>query len=313
MRSARTLVALAVLCLLAAGALMVPTIAKRSGTPDDNIEMANCNCHSSVASDSIDVTIDGDDRAVAGGTARYAVHIARGTAGAQYGFSADLDPKDKDDKDALKGARLSADVDAAPSEGNTHLQHTHPLDSAWFNITLQAPTKAGEITLTVVGMLTNGDGDSVGDQWTSAKKRIQIMSDREANISVEVRNTGGVEARDVEVQFYYDVVQAANYIGNNSIPSIKPGQSVNASIDWNTSLITAGAYRIIVIVDARDSLVELNNGNNRLERDVTIEPRPEELVKSPLEPEGVRRNILIAIIITVVTGVIVAIPIYARR
>jgi len=99
------------------------------------------------------------------------------------------------------------------------------------------------------------------------------------------RNIGNENATDTIVYFYFDSIKDENLIGKKSYDSIGKYQKY-PQIKWDTIGIHPGFHKIIVVVDIKDLIDELDELNNELAFDVEIlDTRPTNIGKSLLITE----------------------------
>lgn len=105
-----------------------------------------------------------------------------------------------------------------------------------------------------------------------------------ASISAFVHFTGPVAIDNVEVDFYDgDPGGAGILIGRGTIPLIVPGSSGTASVSWAVPEGTS-VHRIFAVVDPDDNMIEADEGNNTVARqvfDVDLTPYPPVLTGYP--------------------------------
>jgi len=118
-----------------------------------------CSCHNKTKSDSVQVTIGGPSKVIAGERAQYEILVYK-KKGENAGFNA-----------AINKGTLQPTKDGATTIKAGELMHTTPKDADLYDISrwkfvYVAPTK-GDVTDTLftVGLVSNGDGKEGGDQW----------------------------------------------------------------------------------------------------------------------------------------------------
>jgi phosphatidylserine/phosphatidylglycerophosphate/cardiolipin synthase-like enzyme len=77
------------------------------------------------------------------------------------------------------------------------------------------------------------------------------------------KNSGNENATDTKVNFYYDSINDENLIGSKTYDSIGKYQKY-PQIIWDTSGVSLGYHKIIVVADKDDLIDELNDYNNKL-------------------------------------------------
>jgi phosphatidylserine/phosphatidylglycerophosphate/cardiolipin synthase-like enzyme len=88
-------------------------------------------------------------------------------------------------------------------------------------------------------------------------------------IKAFLKNIGNENATDVDVMFYYDYIDKEHYIGSKNYDSVSKYQKY-PSIQWDTIDVAEGSHRIIVIVDEKEQISELDELNNELPIEITI-------------------------------------------
>jgi len=251
--------------------VQLPSQAGSLGATDKNIANGNCFCHTN------DLTSKNKDPAVliltpeipdaigtgASATFNVSIDYSPATTTWRYGFGVSIDSASGK---SMSGASLSSPVGSA-SENNTHLTHNEPLTTKSFTMTLTAPAKAQRIKMTITGNAVNNDATERGDHWNYVIKYIDILKTREIFINTTVRNTGTVDAQNVNVTLYID----GQYMDQKNLPMIPAGGEQNITFNWDATDYKAGDYKVEVVLDTNKTTIELNEGNNRLVKTVTLE------------------------------------------
>jgi subtilase family serine protease len=153
------------------------------------------------------------------------------------------------------------------SENKTHLTHNEVLDSNNLQVTLTAPTKAQTLKVTIIANAVDNDGTDSGDHWNYVTKEITILKLREIYINASVRNSGDMDSSPVNVTLFVD----DQFVDQQSIASIKAGGEQNVTFTWDATKYKAGDYKVEVVLDTNQTILELNEGNNRLVKTVTLD------------------------------------------
>lgn len=90
-------------------------------------------------------------------------------------------------------------------------------------------------------------------------------------ITANIRNDGQIEAKNVNVNFYYDEEGESHSIAIKNVPSISVSSSELISVDWITSNIV-GDCIVTVVVDPENEIEESSEGNNILSGGIMITP-----------------------------------------
>ncbi|MBN1110409.1 MAG: hypothetical protein JXA45_06595 [Methanomassiliicoccales archaeon] len=100
------------------------------------------------------------------------------------------------------------------------------------------------------------------------------VRDKEASISVTVRNIGDDATSAFSVNFYDELV----LLGSASISNLPSGQMGIASVTWNPS--TPGSRNITAVVDEANDITESNEANNEVKRVIQVLNYPDLLASS---------------------------------
>ncbi|MEH7415071.1 Ig-like domain-containing protein [Neobacillus drentensis] len=92
-----------------------------------------------------------------------------------------------------------------------------------------------------------------------------VIGGNPATLKATVANNGTQTVKNLKVDFYYDQVNEANFIGTNNISSILPKGSATASAIWAAPVI--GDHKIIAVVTSLDGL---DLGNTQFDLPVKI-------------------------------------------
>jgi hypothetical protein len=247
-----------------------PSGAMSLGAPGKNVADGNCYCHTNDKTgkehdpDVVLLALELPDEIPASGTAEFNVTISYppATTSWRYGFGASISSADGK---SLSGASLSSPQGTA-SENNTRLTHNEPLESSTFVVSLTAPSKPQRIKLTIMGNAVDHDGTERGDHWNYVTKNIDILKSREIYINASIRNKGEVEAKDINVTLFID----GEPMETQNIGSISAGKVQNITFKWDATKYKAGDYKIEVVLDSNSTVLELNEGNNKLVKTVTL-------------------------------------------
>lgn len=91
-------------------------------------------------------------------------------------------------------------------------------------------------------------------------------------VSAEVRNLGGVEARDILVRFYEGYPEYGIQLGGDQIiANLLPAGTTTVTAQWQA---TPGVHRITVIADPLNAVVETDEENNTAYRTLTVPGAP---------------------------------------
>lgn len=90
-------------------------------------------------------------------------------------------------------------------------------------------------------------------------------------LTANIRNDGQIDAKNVNVNFYYDEEGESHLIAIKRVPSISVSSSELISVDWITSNIV-GDCIVTVVVDPENEIKESKEGNNTLSEGITIKP-----------------------------------------
>jgi len=250
--------------------VQLPSQANSLGASDKNIANGNCFCHTNDQtgknkdSEVLILTPEIPDELGSGASATFNVSLdyKSATTTWRYGFGVSIESASGK---SMSGSSLSSPVGTA-SEDNTHLTHNEPLMTKSFTMTLTAPAKAQRIKMTITGTAVNNDATANGDHWNYVIKYIDILKNREIFINSTVRNTGTVDAQNVNVTFYLD----GQYMDQKNLPTIVAGGEQNITFNWDATNYKAGDYKIEVVLDTNQTTIELNEGNNRIVKTVTL-------------------------------------------
>lgn len=247
-----------------------PSRANSGGAPSRNVADGNCFCHTNddtgKEADPAVVLLAPElpDELPTSGTATFNVTISypKATSSWRYGFGIRI--TSTTDK-SLSGASLSS-PQGTSSENNTQLTHDEPLESSTFSVTVKAPSKPQTIRLKIVGNAVDHDGTEKGDHWNFVTKDIDVLKSRTIYINATVRNKGEVEAKDINVTLYIDgeMMQIQN------IGTIAAGKVQNVTFEWDATNYKAGDYKVEVTLDSNNTVLELNEGNNKITKTVTL-------------------------------------------
>jgi len=248
-----------------------PSQANSLGAPDKNIANGNCFCHTNDQTkkdkdpEVLILTPEIPDELGTGATSTFNVTInyAPATTTWRYGFGVSIDSASGK---SMSGAALSSPVGTA-SNNNTHLTHNEPLTTSTFTMTMTAPSKAQRVKMTIAGNAVNNDATEKGDHWNYVIKYIDIVKTREIFINATVRNTGTVDAQNVNVTLYID----GQYMDQKNLGSVVAGKEQNVTFNWDATNYKAGDYKIEVVLDTNSTTIELNEGNNKLTKTITLE------------------------------------------
>lgn len=83
-------------------------------------------------------------------------------------------------------------------------------------------------------------------------------------LTVHVRNNGGVPAKDVLVRF---TLSTGLVLGERKLPSLDPAKTLVVSIPWRA---LPGGAKLVVILDPDNTVKESNETNNRVEADLKL-------------------------------------------
>jgi hypothetical protein len=87
-------------------------------------------------------------------------------------------------------------------------------------------------------------------------------------VTISARISATQSAANVLVSFFRGDPSQGNRIGDATLVEIPAGGSATASVVWNTSGLTAGAYPIFVVIQEQEG--EPNSANNRASRTITL-------------------------------------------
>jgi hypothetical protein len=87
---------------------------------------------------------------------------------------------------------------------------------------------------------------------------------KKIKIVVEVKNTGIKKLAPIEVAFWAN----EEMIGEATMPGLASGERTQLAIGWTPQ--RAGIYTIYAILDPHKRFDEINEGNNRASREITI-------------------------------------------
>jgi len=103
-----------------------------------------------------------------------------------------------------------------------------------------------------------------------------------AKIKAFFKNSGNENATDTQVNFYCDSINDDSLIGTKTYESIGKYQKY-PQIVWDTTDVSLGSHKIIVVADKDDLIDELNDYNNKLSINVEIfDTRPINISKKIL-------------------------------
>ena len=250
--------------------VQLPSQASSLGAPDKNIGNGNCICHTnSQTGDNKDpevliLTPEIPDSIGTGASSTFNVTISYtpATTTWRYGFGVSIESASGK---KMTGAALSSPLGTA-SENNTHITQNEPLTSNTFSMTLKAPTDAQRIKMTLTGLAANNDATEKGDHWNYVIKYIDVLKNREIYINATVRNTGTVEAKNVNVTLYID----GQYMDQKNLATIAAGGEQNITFNWDATNYKAGDYKVEIVLDSNSTTIELNEGNNKITKTVTL-------------------------------------------
>jgi phosphatidylserine/phosphatidylglycerophosphate/cardiolipin synthase-like enzyme len=88
-------------------------------------------------------------------------------------------------------------------------------------------------------------------------------------VKARIKNIGSENATDINVTFYYDIIDKNHIIGNKHYDSISKYQKY-PSVKWDTSNLEEGIHTIYVIVDKENNIWEFDESNNKFSIKVEI-------------------------------------------
>jgi len=114
--------------------------------------------------------------------------------------------------------------------------------------------------------------DILGSDLTFTNIKFYDENDNESNefgegttirIKAFLKNIGNYEAKNVDVSFYYDVIDDDHFIGSDFYDSIEKYQKY-PSVKWDTHGLSVGEHTVFVIVDETDKIYEFDELNNQI-------------------------------------------------
>ena len=273
-RKGLVLASLAIMFVMACGIVAQvppPSDAYSLGAPDKNIESNNCFCHTNTLTgkekdSAVAIVPIGLPNEMGSGTMvqfNISLNYSKATKDTRWGFAVDLDSSGGK---SLNGAALSSPVGTA-SENKTHLTHNEILDSNNLQVTLTAPSKAQTLKVIITANAVDNDGTEKGDHWNYIIKEITILKLREVYINTSVRNRGDMDSTAVNVTLLID----GEFMDQQTIQSVKAGGEQNITFTWDATKYKAGEYKVEVLLDSNQTVLELNEGNNKLVKTVTLD------------------------------------------
>jgi len=116
------------------------------------------------------------------------------------------------------------------------------------------------------------------------------ISGEDVLISVDVRNKGGVEARDVNVDIYLGHPDGElEILASRTIPSIASSSGESISVIWNSAGKT-GRYTVIAVADPMDEIEEVSNSNNVASREFIVLEREGVFMTASLDSDQYRSH-----------------------
>jgi hypothetical protein len=278
------------------------SIANRLGAPDKNVKAGNCFCHKSAsdveASDAtVSIVLHGPTEVATGSKGEFTVTIddlstGNGTplAGSRFGYGVSLSGDD------LGGASLDSPTGKASGD-STMLSHMEPLSDNHFNFTFVGPESAQSVTIMVTALIANDNGATTGDRWSTVSTVVEVKKSREVDLKASVYNKGGVETKNIVVDFYVD----GKYVGNSTVESLAAGASQNVSIKWDATFASIGDHEVKIVIGSDNEDLDLDGDNNIITKMITI--RPDKVEKNMIEQnEGLIIMLVSIIAILVVFG-----------
>ena len=147
----------------------------------------------------------------------------------------------------------------------------------------------GDIFLTNIYASTGGDSDpSISNGDLSASDTTPMETDL-VTLYATVHNTGHLPAQHVIASFFAGDPQANGiYLGSAYLPSIAPGGSAQASVQWDTTGYSGG-IDVYVVLDTGGQIAEMNEENNTAVLPISVQARPDLHVTS-IEQQGSARQ-----------------------
>ncbi len=146
------------------------------------------------------------------------------------------------------------------------------IEDPWFNLSFIPGQTDQDIVLSVAGMRADENGNETGDYWNVAERTIKVRKQHMVNLTVGVTNNENVIVSEVLVDFYID----GDYIGNDTINNIAPQNSINASVQWDTTFKKDGKYTLRADIDPDDQVTETDKSNNEVTQTIWLGGPPEE-------------------------------------
>lgn len=308
-RRTTALALIVALLVLAPAVALMPfgSIANRLGAPDKNVKAGNCFCHKSTSgvegSDAtVSIILHGPTEVATGGTGEFTVTIddlstANGTplASAKFGYGVSLSGKD------LGGAALNSPTGKVSGD-STMLSHTEPLGDNHFNFTFVGPESGQRVTIMVTALIANDNGATTGDRWNTVSCVVDVKKSREVDLKASVYNKGGVETKNVVVDFYVD----GKYIGNSTVETLGAGTSQNVSIKWDATFASIGDHEVKIVIRSDNEDLDLDGDNNIVTKMITIKP-------DKVEKNVIERNEGLIIMLVSVIAILVVFGFVSRR
>ncbi|MEM2868836.1 MAG: CARDB domain-containing protein [Thermoplasmata archaeon] len=207
------------------------------------------------------VAISGPDRLEVSTDAVYNIRIY-GPEGIKWGFELEMKGKN------LEGGYITSPAGRTEEENKYKMVHDRPLEQPEFNVTLHAPSKAGEIALQLA--VTALEGEAAAGQKAKARWPISIRNKREVMINATVRNTGETRVEGLLVAFYVRLEGRWLNFANQSVPVIEPGGRENVSAVWNAALVDNGEYRVRIVLDPEHKKPLFSESGSVIEKTIVL-------------------------------------------
>jgi len=123
-----------------------------------------------------------------------------------------------------------------------------------FFLKIKGPTNAGELKVKV-----NASANETDTSWYQIKEFVFKVV-KPIHISAVLHNSGENDANNVTVQMFVDGV-----LKDLKTYNISAGSSVTVHFNWTFGEIPGGEYKVTLVADSSDNIVEFSEGDNTLE------------------------------------------------
>ncbi len=125
-------------------------------------------------------------------------------------------------------------------------------------LTMQFDILAPDLTITNIKFY--GENDTEGNEFGEGNV---------IRIKAFLKNVGNDIAKDVDVDFYYDVIDDKHFIGSDFYDSVEKYQKY-PSVKWDTHGLTVGDHTVYVIVGSEKHIDEFDETNNELSAKIRL-------------------------------------------